>query len=352
MKKILLILFLLPLCGCYNYIELNELGVVSMLAIDYQENEYKINLEIRENKKEENETSKIYKSTGSSLDEAIQNAGLSLNKTLYFVDIDILMLSTNAVNEKLDAILDYLTRENNVGINFYLLVDDNIEQTISYFQKEKIIAGKYLKEIITGRFNNTIKSKYIEFLQTHLNTYYDSIIAKGKLENDIYKINTASILKKNKIIEEIPFNYIQTYNLLNNIKSLYLYQISYNDNNLIYKIISSKSKLKFQNNKLIITCNINGIFDEMDKANLKDKDEIKKLLSLLETTIKKEITTYIDTSIDLESDTLGIKKKYYNETRKELKNLKNIEYEINLKVSLDRKGLMFYSFGEEYEKNN
>ena len=352
MKKILLILFLLPLCGCYNYIELNELGVVSLLAIDYQENEYKINLEIRENKKEENETSKIYKSTGSSLDEAIQNVGLSLNKTLYFVDIDILMLSTNAVNEKLDAILDYLTRENNVGINFYLLVDDNIEQTISYFQKEKLIAGKYLKEIITGRFNNTIKSKYIEFLQTHLNTYYDPIIAKGKLENDIYKINTASILKKNKIIEEIPFNYIQTYNLLNNIKSLYLYQISYNDNNLIYKIISSKSKLKFQNNKLIITCNINGIFDEMDKANLKDKDEIKKLLSLLETTIKKEITTYIDTSIDLESDTLGIKKKYYNETRKELKNLKNIEYEINLKVSLDRKGLMFYSFGEEYEKNN
>lgn len=352
MKKILLILFLLPLCGCYNYIELNELGVVSLLAIDYQENEYKINLEIRENKKEENETSKIYKSTGSSLDEAIQNVGLSLNKTLYFVDIDILMLSTNAVNEKLDAILDYLTRENNVGINFYLLVDDNIEQTISYFQKEKLIAGKYLKEIITGRFNNTIKSKYIEFLQTHLNTYYDPIIAKGKLENDIYKINTASILKKNKIIEEIPFNYVQTYNLLNNIKSLYLYHINYNNNDLIYKIISSKSKLKFQNNKLIITCNINGIFDEMEKANLKDNDEIKKLLSLLETTIKKEITTYIDTSIDLESDTLGIKKKYYNETRKELKNLKNIEYEINLKVSLDRKGLMFYSFGEEYEKNN
>ena len=316
MKKILLILFLLPLYGCYNYIELNELGVVSLLAIDYQENEYKINLEIRENKKEENETSKIYKSTGSSLDEAIQNVGLSLNKTLYFVDIDILMLSTNAVNEKLDAILDYLTRENNVGINFYLLVDDNIEQTISYFQKEKIIAGKYLKEIITGRFNNTIKSKYIEFLQTHLNTYYDPIIAKGKLENDIYKINTASILKKNKIIEEIPFNYVQTYNLLNNIKSLYLYHINYNNNDLIYKIISSKSKLKFQNNKLIITCNINGIFDEMEKANLKDKAEIKKLLSLLETTIKKEITTYIDTSIDLESDTLGIKKKYYNETRK------------------------------------
>ena len=90
----------------------------------------------------------------------------------------------------------------------------------------------------------------------------------------------------------------------------------------------------------------------MEKANLKDKEEINNLLSLLETTIKKEITTYIDSSIDLESDTLGIKKKYYNETRKKLKNLKNIEYEINIKVGLDRKGLMFYSFGEEYEKDN
>ncbi|MDO4341919.1 MAG: Ger(x)C family spore germination C-terminal domain-containing protein [bacterium] len=352
MKKLLLILFLLPLCGCYNYIELNELGVVSLLAIDYQDNEYQINLEIRENKKEEEETSKIYKSTGSSLDEAIQNTGLSLNKTLYFVDLDILMLSTDAINNKLDTILDYLTRENNVGINFYLLVDDNIEKTISHFQKEKIIAGKYLKEIINGRFNNTIKSKYIDFLQTHLNSYYDPILPKGKLENDTYKINSASIFKKNKIIEEIPFNYVQTYNLLNNIKSLYLYHINYNNNDLIYKIISSKSKLKFQNNKLIITCNINGIFDEMEKANLKDKEEIKKILSLLENNIKKEITTYIDLSISLESDTLGIKKKYYNETRKEIKSLKNIEYEIILKVNLDRKGLMFYSFGEEYEKDN
>ena len=142
MKKILLILFLLPLCGCYNYIELNELGVVSMLTIDYQENEYKINLEIRENKKDDDETSKIYKSTGSSVDKAIQNTSLSLNKTLYFVDIDILMLSTNAINEKLDAILDYLTRENNIGNNFYLLVDDNIEESISYFEKEKLIAAK------------------------------------------------------------------------------------------------------------------------------------------------------------------------------------------------------------------
>lgn len=352
MKKILLILFLLPLCGCYNYIELNELGVVSMLTIDYQENEYKINLEIRENKKDDDETSKIYKSTGSSVDKAIQNASVSLNKTLYFVDIDILMLSTNSINEKLDAILDYLTRENNIGNNFYLLVDDNIEESISYFEKEKLIAGKYLKEIITGRFNNTIKSKYIDFLQTHLNAYYDPIIAKGRLEKDTYKIDTACIFKKNKIIEEISFNYVQTYNLLNNIKSLYLYQINYNDNDLIYKIISSKSKLKFQDNKLIITCNINGIFDEMEKVNLKDKEEINNLLSLLETTIKKEITTYIDSSIDLESDTLGIKKKYYNETRKKLKNLKNIEYEINIKVGLDRKGLMFYSFGEEYEKDN
>ena len=42
---------------------------------------------------------------------------------------------------------------------------------------------------------------------------------------------------------------------------------------------------------------------------------------------------------------------YYNKKRSELKSINNIEYEVKVKVSLNRKGLIFYSLGGEYEQS-
>jgi len=65
MKKIILILICLMLTGC-NYIELNDMGIVTMLAIEYKDNNYNLTIEVEENKKEET-TSVLYKSSGRLL---------------------------------------------------------------------------------------------------------------------------------------------------------------------------------------------------------------------------------------------------------------------------------------------
>ena len=46
MKKIILIIALFLLTGCYDYKEINNLGIISAIGIDYQDDEYNVTLEV------------------------------------------------------------------------------------------------------------------------------------------------------------------------------------------------------------------------------------------------------------------------------------------------------------------
>ena len=105
------------LSGCYNYLELNNIAVVSMLAIDYDDG-YKITAEIRENEKNKLNKSIVYNSEGETLDLALKNMSLSLNKVLYLVNIECIIITDNIVKDKLGNTLDYITRESDIGNYF------------------------------------------------------------------------------------------------------------------------------------------------------------------------------------------------------------------------------------------
>ena len=46
MKKIILIITLFFLTGCYDYKEINDLAIISAIGVDYQNDEYIITLEV------------------------------------------------------------------------------------------------------------------------------------------------------------------------------------------------------------------------------------------------------------------------------------------------------------------
>ena len=73
MKKIILIIILLLLCGC-DYKELNSLGIVTMITIDYKDNSYITNVELLNINKNSNNKSIIVKGKGKTLKEALDNA--------------------------------------------------------------------------------------------------------------------------------------------------------------------------------------------------------------------------------------------------------------------------------------
>ena len=143
---------------------------------------------------------------------------------------------------------------------------------------------------------------------------------------------------------------IKIYNLLSNNKSDYLFQIKYEDKNLVYKVSKQKAKITYDNN-IIIDLIINGSFIEIDDINLEDKKIAKKVLTILDNKIKEEINMFLNKTISLDSDILKFRKAYLNKTRKEINSISNIDYEINININLDREGLIFNSLGDVYEKN-
>lgn len=350
MKKIILILICFLLTGC-NYLELNDMGVVSLLAINYENDVYNITVEIKENKKDQDDLSSIYTASSSSIDKALQEISLSVNKTLYFIDLNILMLDEKTANEKLTTIVDYITREVNFGSNFNIVIDDDSTKTLEVIKKQEKTAGEYLKNILDNKENNIINIKYYDFLKSYVSSYNDIILPYCTVRDDEVFIDEAVLFQENEIVKNISLSMVQSYNLLSNEKHEYTYEVYYEDNKLVYNVSKHKAKIKYEDDGFKIKIDVNGSFIEMKNIDLDNTEISEEVLEELKANIASEIKLFVDECIKQNSDVLHFKKTYYNQVRSKLENIKDIKYELEVNVKLDRSGLIFDSLGDVYEKN-
>ena len=85
----------------------------------------------------------------------------ALNKALYLVDTNTLIITDNIIKDKLNNTLDYLTRENNIGNNFNILVsNDDINRITETIKSNNKIVGSYIKDIINNPYNNILDIKF------------------------------------------------------------------------------------------------------------------------------------------------------------------------------------------------
>lgn len=348
MKKLLIIVFCLFISGCNNYRELNNIAVVSALGIDYKDNMYNVSVLVKDNTKDGEDKTSIYSYEGKSLDEAIKRIGLLASKTLYFIDLNVLVISESATS-KLQSIMDYLSRENNVGINFYILCDNNFKESFKLMQDNDKVYGDYVKGILQDNYNNVVRVKYTPFLQKFLSPYYDVIMPVGYISDNNYLIDKAIIFSDKDATSTIDFEDIQIYNILNNSNMTYLFSSSINSKNFTFNAMKVKSKISYEDG-FIIEIDANGILDEMDDIDLDDKETVQEITDIINKEISDKTKDFIDILILNNSDILGFKKVYYNKKRSKLESLSDIDYQVKVKVSLNRKGLIFYSLGGEYEK--
>ena len=353
MKKILYTLILLlctiTLSGC-NYIELNDMGIVTLMAIKYNDNNYEITLELRENIKDNENASTIHKAKGTSIEKAIQQLELTVDKNLYFIDLNIILIDENTINTKLTSIIDYLTRDASFSTNFNIVIDNNSEDTINLIKGKNKIVGEYIKNIFNNNSNNVINSKFDITLKDYLNEFKDLILPSGKIENEEYTLNEAILFSNKQIIKKINLDQIQIFNLINNTKSEYYYKIIYQNKALVYRVSTHNAKTYYKDNNINIDISLNGTFIEIEDLNLLNEETLNDILKLLNNKIKKDTESLINNLQNNESDILAFKKLYYNTERTKINTIKNLNYKINLKIDLNREGLLFNSIGDTYEK--
>lgn len=132
MRKILacllLSLLLLPLSGCWNYRGLDEMTIVSAIAIDKDEKNgnYKLSFEfidISGPVKQKGPSGKIIEAEGKTIFDALRNAKKRSENKLYFGHTQALIISqTLAKNEDLSPLLDWLMRDGEVRETMYMSI--------------------------------------------------------------------------------------------------------------------------------------------------------------------------------------------------------------------------------------
>lgn len=241
MKKIKYLIFLFPFfifTGCTSYTELNELGIVSLLGIDYQNQKYHLYINIVEGNQEDGTLEKesiFYETEAKTLDQAFQKLYSKSNKKIYLSHMDCLLLTENAMNTHLRDIIIYLLNQRDTRNNFELVQTQSDMKEIFKGKME----SKDLMDLIktNEQYMGTTKSiTFEEFLEEILidqNTYLPLISYQ-----DEFEVEGISLIQNFKVLDYVSKEDTILINLLKNQIHQAIYQdttIYKNQTNLTYK---------------------------------------------------------------------------------------------------------------------
>jgi len=279
MKKRKLLILLLPLfllTGCTSYTELNELGIVSLLGIDYQNQKYHLYMNIVEGNEEDGVLEKkeiLYEAEAKTLNQAFQQLYLKSNKKIYLSHMDCLLLTENAINANLRDIILYLLNQRDTRNNFELV---EIESDMKKFFQKKMESNELLDLIKTNeQYMGTTKSiTFEEFLEEILidqNSFLPLISDQNKLE-----VKGISLIQNFKVLDSLSPEETILINILKNKINQAIYQ-----DTTIYK---NQTSLTYKKNQ--VTFHIRMEVNQIDK-NFKEDLE-KQLKNLIDKYQQKE----------------------------------------------------------------
>jgi len=365
--KIILIIILFTLTGCYDYNELNELAIANGISIDYKNNEYIVSILISNSHKntssnDENQaTTSLFQGTGKNLNDAITNLELTLPKKLYLGHINIIIISEEYAKKGIYDLFDYFSRNPELLKKMYLAITKDVEayktlasiSPLEMFSSKNIISNIETNNKDVGK---TYPVLYSEALLKYVEQGYEFVIPTISLTGDkneaskeenikdpISKshliILNLSVFNKDKLKTYTNDNESKGINILtNNVKNL---EIIKNEFTASINDIKCKIKFKLENNKPNITIDIEYKYKII--AINKDIDiTSKEIQNTIKKEIEKEIKTYINQTIDLvktnKTDIIGFGNTIYKHEPNYYKNNKeNYLEELKFKIKISSK---------------
>lgn len=324
MKKIIFLITIIFLfTGCKSYTELNDLSIVNTLGIDFKDNKYILKLTTIETDQDNNKIINIYSSNRNTLEDSYQDIYLSLNKKLYLSHINLLILTSDAINNNLNEILNDFLKNNEYRNNFYVVLMDNTSIN-NFFNKEYNYNSKDITKLIDVNIKETgitYKKELESFIKDILidkNSYLPTI----SLKDNKTILNGFTLIKDNKVYKELSNKDSIILNILNNNLNK-----TYIDNMYIYE---NKTSIKLKDNNIIFNLNMTTSNNNID---------------LLKNDLLEFINKYKDNNYDILKVKEIFKKNNYNYYKKGI-DLKNINFIINIKNKIKED----YIEGEIFEE--
>ena len=318
MKKIIHSLFILMLCGCWNYNELNNYSIATGMAIDYEDNKYIVSFLISNGKKENGSSNHSYQATlysgeGMTIYEAIKNIELLSPKQLYIGHLTSIVISESVAKRGLYDSLEYLLEDSSSKKNFYVVLAKgssakdilSITNPMTEFSSESIsdnieASNKLQGNIIAKTYNDVIYDLVNDGVDTAINSYVivgdvnKGITTKNleSVEPSAYiKLDDLGIFKGDKLVAWANKNESMCINIINNdVDNIYI-NTDCGDGHIVISANGLKTKKNINKDSITIktignatirevTCDIdlednNNMNDLKIKVDNKIKDMIK-----------------------------------------------------------------------------
>lgn len=344
MKKIiLLILSILLLSGCTDYVEINELAIVTGILVDYKDDMYELTSQvIIIDKKSKIE---VYVTKGITLDNALLQLSKIINKKIYITHLKILVITENIIKNKANYI-DFFLRDSKSRMNFYVyFADDKDSKEVMNIYDDTDGSALYLDRMMI--FNRKIfsSSKELEFidlahdsLEYGINVVYPVITTKENNEKErLYLDGFVSFnnkLEKLKLSEEDSI----FYNIITNNTLRTLISVKCDDKLFTVDAKDASTKFKWKDNTFYIDTHIVGKVDNYEcKYSLEDKKTNEILNKLFVDHLKAGVESVINLMKENNNDFLGVGNYIYKHDKDFVKGkvwddeIKNIK----IKVSID-----------------
>lgn len=392
MKRIKFLILLLPLLsGCYNYRELNDLGITTAVSIDYKDNNFYVIAEVINPIKQQDASSSNnspfvnYNSSSSSLQDAFRKVVLESPRQLYAAQLEIIVLSEEVVNNHLEEVLEYFARDPEARTEIKIIVAKTEDSTkaitlqtlLTSLSSSNIINSLDLQSKVLGMsYPVTLNELLNMYIDPYLEVVLPSMTLYGNYEigdekenittsspKAIVKIDGSTITKDNKILGYLDLEESKILNLINGKLKETIIKMNYYDGYIIFEPnrIKVSRELDIKNN--IIKINISGYSKTKEiqsNINLKDPKEVEKLNKALNMELEKKITdTFNSIREKYGTDVFGFQELYYRTNYKYFKeNCTNWYEDIYPKIKLEVKAnVRLYEKGStlgglRYEKKN
>lgn len=381
MKRIKFLILLLPLLsGCYNYRELNELGITTAVSIDYKDNNFYVIAEVINPIKQQDASSSNnspfinYNSSSSSLQDAFRKVVLESPRQLYAAQLEIIVLSEEVVNNHLEEVLEYFARDPESRTEIKIIVAKTEDSTkaitlqtlLTSLSSSNIINSLDLQSKVLGMsYPVTLNELLNMYIDPYLEVVLPSMTLYGNYEigdekenittsspKAIVKIDGSTITKDNKILGYLDLEESKILNLINGKLKETIIKMNYYDGYIIFEPnrIKVSRELDIKNN--IIKIDISGYSKTKEiqsNINLKDPKEVEKLNKALNMELEKKITdTFNSIREKYGTDVFGFQELYYRTNYKYFKeNCTNWYEDIYPKIKLEVKANV-----RLYEKGN
>lgn len=366
MKKIILFVLILCLCGC-NYKELDKIAITVGCGLEKVNDEYRITVQIADTQKQgdsNNSSSPVrfknYSYTDKTIHEAARGILTKLPKKAYTNHMQILVIDENIARDGIEDIIDFWFREVELRNDFYVFVSKNNTPTevlgvltqvypINSVGIRNLIENN--NQFLSGSVLTTFEDLADEYVSKTKEILLPAITVLGgsgdKTDNlessnpdSLLSIEETAIFKANKLISYLDKKETIYYNLIKNqLKSTIISFECSKDKYVTFEIIDSSTDVKIKKNKPEIDIKIKtkgNLTSVMCDYDISKDTGIKQIEKQGSEEIKKNIINLIGLSKKYNSDIFYFRNLYYKKNNGYYKKITDYDsFYNNLKINVD-----------------